>query len=69
VLNHIPWSIPRLIDFPTPSQLTSWGVDYIEVASSEYLDLQTLFFVTQHRLGIITGVDMHVPEGGRSLSL
>lgn len=63
VLNHIPWSIPRLVNFPSVAQLAAWGVDYIEVASSEYLDLQTLLFVTEHRLGIITGVDMHVPEG------
>jgi hypothetical protein len=63
-LNHIPWSIPRLINFPSATQLVEWGIDLIEVASSEYLDLQTLFFVMQHHLGIITGVDMHVPEGG-----
>lgn len=66
VLNHIPWSIPRMLDYPSKELMTQWGIDYIEVASSEYFDLQTYLYVRDQHLGMITGTDMHYPEPGAS---
>jgi predicted metal-dependent phosphoesterase TrpH len=67
VLNHIPWSVPRMLDYPSKEQLAAWGVDYIEVASSEYFDAQTYLYVRDEHLGMITGTDMHYPEPGMSI--
>lgn len=53
-----------MLDYPSKEQMTQWGIDYIEVASSEYFDLQTYLYVRDQHLGMITGTDMHYPEPG-----
>lgn len=62
VVNHRPWSLNALNKVPSREDFYKWGADYMEVASGDYFDLQTLFFVQDHDLGQITGVDMHSPS-------
>jgi len=63
-INHIPWSYPRLYDIPTLEQLFSWGLDYVEVVNQGTFDYQSYRYAIENGMGVITGTDMHRPDGG-----
>ena len=72
VCNHIPWSLYEfnMKTHPTREALLDWGIDYIEIINDDCLpenvyDQESYEFCLQHngRIGMITGTDMHSPDG------
>lgn len=62
VVNHIPWSLPRMSDHPTRAQLLAWGVDYIELVNEDVYDYDSDSWCNDTGgFGKITGTDMHHP--------
>ncbi|NHK32343.1 MAG: PHP domain-containing protein [Asgard group archaeon] len=62
VVNHIPWSLPRMPDHPTRAQLLDWGVDYIESVNEHDYDYDSDSWCNNTGgFGKITGTDMHHP--------
>ena len=63
VVNHIPWSLPRMPDHPTRAQLLDWGVDYIEIVNGDEYDFDSEPWCNDtNGFGMITGTDMHDPQ-------
>jgi len=65
VADHLPWSNRTgAEDLPTPEQLLSWGVDYIEIVNENDFDVVSYDFsiANNNSIGMITGTDMHVPR-------
>ena len=72
VCNHIPWSIyeAKYKNHPSRERLIDWGVDFIEVVNDDSLpenvyDKESVEFCKKYKgqIGMITGTDMHVPDG------
>ncbi|MBN1329665.1 MAG: hypothetical protein JXA54_09345 [Candidatus Heimdallarchaeota archaeon] len=62
VVDHIPWSLPRMPNHPTRAQLLSWGVDYIELVNEDVYDYDSDSWCNNTGgFGKITGTDMHRP--------
>ncbi|MHA1213562.1 MAG: hypothetical protein ACTSSH_14025, partial [Candidatus Heimdallarchaeota archaeon] len=62
VVNHIPWSLPRMPDHPTRAQLLAWDVDYIELVNEDVYDYDSDSWCNDTGgFGEITGTDMHYP--------
>ncbi len=62
VVDHIPWSLPRMPDHPTRAQLLDWGVDYIEMVNEWIYDTDSESWCNDTGgFGQITGTDMHHP--------
>ena len=62
VVNHIPWSLPRMPKHPTRAQLLDWGVDYIEMVNGDEYDFDSEEWCNDTGgFGQITGTDMHNP--------
>ncbi len=64
VVDHIPWSLPRMPDHPSRQQLLDWGVDYIEMVNEDDYDVDSepwLNSTGTGGFGAITGTDMHGP--------
>ncbi|NHJ33095.1 MAG: PHP domain-containing protein [Asgard group archaeon] len=62
VVDHIPWSLPRMPDHPTRAQLLDWGVDYIEMVNEWMYDTDSESWCNDTGgFGEITGTDMHHP--------
>jgi hypothetical protein len=72
VCNHIPWSLYefKMKNHPSRENLLEWGVDYIEIVNDDcqpenVFDHESYDFCLKHngRIGMITGTDMHSPDG------
>ncbi|NHJ87205.1 MAG: PHP domain-containing protein [Asgard group archaeon] len=62
IVNHIPWSLPRMPTHPTKAQLLAWGVDYIELVNEDVYDYDSDAWCNNTGgFGKITGTDMHRP--------
>ncbi len=62
VVNHIPWSLPRMPNHPTRAQLLDWNVDYIELVNEWVYDTDSESWCNNTGgFGEITGTDMHHP--------
>ncbi len=62
VVDHIPWSLPRMPNHPTRAQLLDWGVDYIEMVNEWIYDTDSESWCNDTGgFGQITGTDMHHP--------
>ncbi len=60
VVNHIPWSLPRMPTHPTRAQLLDWNVDYIELVNEWVYDTDSESWCNDTGgFGEITGTDMH----------
>lgn len=63
VVNHIPWSLPRMPTHPTRAQLLDWNVDYIELVNEWVYDTDSESWCNDTGgFGEITGTDMHHPK-------
>ncbi|MFX1281176.1 MAG: PHP domain-containing protein [Promethearchaeota archaeon] len=72
VCDHIPWSINEfnMKTHPSCEALLEWGVDFFEIVNDDSLpenvyDEETFDFCQLHKgeVGILTGTDMHKPDG------
>jgi hypothetical protein len=72
VCNHIPWSVYEfhMKTHPTRENLLEWGIDYFEIVNDDCMsenvyDQESYNFCTHFndRIGMITGTDMHKPDG------
>jgi len=72
VCNHIPWSINEfhMKTHPTRETLVEWGIDYFEVVNDDcrpenVFDQESYDFCLRlnRKIGMITGTDMHTPNG------
>jgi len=72
VCNHIPWSLyeAKYKNHPSRETLFEWGVDYIEIVNDDsqpenVYDQESYDFCVKHQgeIGMITGTDMHKPDG------
>ena len=72
ICNHIPWSLYEfnMKTHPSRETLLDWGVDYIEIVNDDcklenVFDKDSYDFCMKHKgkIGMITGTDMHTPEG------
>ena len=72
VCNHIPWSLyeENLKNHPNRENLLDWGVDFIEIINDDckpenVYDKESYDFCMKHQgeIGMITGTDMHSPNG------
>ena len=72
VCNHIPWSIYEfhMKKHPSRETLLDWGIDFFEIVNDDSLpenvyDQESYDFCLKHKdkLGMITGTDMHSPDG------
>jgi len=72
VCNHILWSTieEQYKNHPSRQELLDWGVDYIEIInddckSENVFDQDSYDFCKKHEgeIGMITGTDMHKPDG------
>ena len=62
VVDHIPWSLPRMPDHPSRQQLLDWGVDYVEIYNGDDYDADSEPWCNDTGgFGKITGTDMHSP--------
>lgn len=62
VVDHIPWSLPRMPNHPTRAQLLDWDVDYIEMVNEWVYDSDSESWCNDTGgFGQITGTDMHHP--------
>ncbi len=62
IVDHIPWSLPRMPTHPTRAQLLAWGVDYIEMVNEDVYDIYSESWCNNTGgFGQITGTDMHDP--------
>ncbi|MFW9875737.1 MAG: CehA/McbA family metallohydrolase [Candidatus Thorarchaeota archaeon] len=72
VCDHIPWSLYefKMKNHPSRETLLEWGIDYIEIINDDskpenVFDYESYEFCNEHkdRIGMITGTDMHRPDG------
>jgi len=72
VCNHIPWSLYefKMKTHPSRKTLLDWGIDYIEIINDDskpenVYDHDSYNFCIKHnnKIGMITGTDMHTPDG------
>jgi hypothetical protein len=69
-LNHIPWSLnqAKMTNHPTREQMRDWGIDFIEIVNDDchyenVYDNESIQFCIDNGIGMITGTDMHRPDG------
>lgn len=63
-VNHWLWSLPRMPTHPSRAQFYAWGVDYFEIINEDVYDQESYEFCRARAdLGVITGSDMHTPDG------
>ena len=72
VCNHILWSVNEfnMKTHPTRETLLEWGIDFIEIInddckSENVYDHESYDFFSKYKnkVGMITGTDMHKPDG------
>jgi hypothetical protein len=72
VCNHIPWSLYEfnMKTHPTRETLLEWGIDFIEIINDDckpenVYDHESYDFFSKYKrkVGMITGTDMHKPDG------
>ncbi|KAL7749663.1 hypothetical protein RI367_004891 [Sorochytrium milnesiophthora] len=83
IVNHIPWSNTlesgyelypngtgrRLPGQPTRDQLLAMGIDGIEISNQDTFDLVSVQYAQQHGLIMVTGSDVHYPDGNAGWTL
>ncbi|MFX1538738.1 MAG: PHP domain-containing protein [Promethearchaeota archaeon] len=65
-VNHFPATEKYAIaNVPTREDLIAWGVDFIEIVNGRDFDYESyqLYLENKDSFGVITGTDMHSPEG------
>lgn len=70
--NHIPWSVNEfhMKSHPSRDTLVEWGIDYFEIVNDDckpenVYDQESYDLCLHHngKVGMITGTDMHTPDG------
>ena len=62
MVNHYPWSLPRMPTHPTRQQVYEWGADFIEINDADW-DQESADFVAANEMNLMSGTDMHTPSG------
>ncbi len=62
MVNHYPWSLPRMPTHPTRQEVYEWGADFIEINEADW-DQESVDFVAGNEMELMSGTDMHTPSG------